>query len=308
MNSTLDRRSLLAGLGAACLTGLPTSCRSLASATRSGQVPLFRISLAEWSLHRALQAGELTNLDFPSVARERFGIEGVEYVNSFFKDKATDVAYLRELETRCQDAGVQSLLIMCDGEGQLGDQDEGARQKAVQNHFRWIEAASSLGCHSIRVNAAGGGSPEETARRAASSLNQLAEFGAPHGISVLVENHGGSSSDGAWLAGVMKLADHEGVGTLPDFGNFHLGNDEWYDRYQGVKELMPWAKAVSAKSHEFDEAGNEVRTDYTRMLKIVVDAGYRGFIGVEYEGRDRSEEEGIHLTKALLERVRAELS
>jgi sugar phosphate isomerase/epimerase len=196
---------------------------------------------------------------------------------------------------------------MCDGEGQLGDEDRDARRAAVRNHYRWIAAASFLGCHSIRVNAAGGGPPEETAKRAADSLHQLAEYGDPYGISVIVENHGGSSSNGAWLAGVMRLADHSGVGTLPDFGNFHLGNDQWYDRYQGVSELMPFAKAVSAKSHEFDEAGDEVRTDYRRMLKIVLDSGYRGWVGVEYEGDKHSEEEGIQLTKALLERVREEL-
>jgi sugar phosphate isomerase/epimerase len=272
-----------------------------------GEEPLFRISLAEWSLHRTLGAGEMTNLDFPAVARERFGIEAVEYVNSFFKQEATNFAYLRQLEQRCADAGVRSLLIMCDGEGQLGDEDRDARRAAVRNHYRWIAAASFLGCHSIRVNAAGGGPPEETAKRAADSLHQLAEYGDPYGISVIVENHGGSSSNGAWLAGVMRLADHSGVGTLPDFGNFHLGNDQWYDRYQGVSELMPFAKAVSAKSHEFDEAGDEVRTDYRRMLKIVLDSGDRGWVGVEYEGDKHSEEEGIQLTKALLERVREEL-
>ncbi len=296
----LDRRELIAGLSGASLA-------ALARTPRMPDQKLYDISLAEWSLHRALFEGALTNLDFPRAARERFQIEAIEYVNVFFQDKATDFHYLRELEKRCSDAGVKSLLIMIDNEGQLGHADDAQRALAIQKHLRWISAASFLGCHSIRVNAGGEGKPEEVQKRAADSLRQLGEYGDPYGIDVIVENHGGNSSNGAWLAGVMKLADHPRVGTLPDFGNFDLGGGQWYDRYQGVKELMPFARAVSAKSHEFDDRGEEVRTDFHRMLKIVVDAGYHGYVGVEYEGEDHSEEEGIRLTKALLERVRDEL-
>jgi sugar phosphate isomerase/epimerase len=264
--------------------------------------PWFRISLAEWSLHRTLFGGTLDHLDFPAAARE-FGIEAVEYVNSFFKDGRTDDEYLAELKKRADDAGVSSLLIMCDGEGRLGDPDETKRAQTVVNHVRWLEAAAFLGCHSIRVNAASAGSRDEQMKLAADGLRRLAERGDRFGLNVLVENHGGLSSDGAWLAGVMKLADHPRCGTLPDFGNF-----KDYDRYQGVGELMPWAKAVSAKSHAFDADGNEKRTDYARMLKIVRDAGYRGWIGVEFEGRELGEYEGVRATKRLLERVRAELA
>ena len=174
----------------------------------------------------------------------------------------------------------------------------------MQNHHRWIDAAAALGCHSIRVNAGGEGERDELAARAADSLVKIAEYAAPVGLNVVVENHGGLSSDGAWLAQVMRTAAHPRVGTLPDFGNFHLGDGVWYDRYKGVAELMPWAKAVSAKSHEFDEQGEETRTDYRRMLAIVLGAGYHGWIGIEYEGQTHAEIEGIKLTKALLERVR----
>lgn len=273
-----------------------------------GDEPPYRISLAQWSLHRRLRAGELTNLEFPAFTREQFELDAVEYVNSFFKDHATDFRYLGELKQRADDAGVKTLLIMVDGEGSLGDEDATRRRLAIRNHLRWIVAAAYLGGHSVRVNAHGQGEREEVAKRVAESLAHLAEHGEPYGISILVENHGGHSSDGAWLAGVMRAAGHPGVGTLPDFGNFHLGGDRHYDRYLGVEELMPFAKAVSAKSHEFDADGNEVNTDYGRMLRIVHSAGYRGYVGIEYEGSKHSEIDGIRATRDLLLRVRAELS
>jgi sugar phosphate isomerase/epimerase len=197
---------------------------------------------------------------------------------------------------------------MCDGEGELGDPDDAARTKAVENHHQWVEAAKFLGCHSIRVNAASRGSRDEQVKLAADGLRKLAEYGAKHDINVIVENHGGWSSNGAWLAEVMKTVDLPNCGTLPDFGNFQTGPDEWYDRYKGVAELMPFAKGVSAKSHEFDAEGNEVRSDYRKLVKIVLDAGYHGYIGVEWEGGEPSEHEGIMLTKRLLEKVRDELT
>ncbi len=318
MQPRTDRREFLqaaGGLGLAAAlvpalaTGAPRATTGPLGATDGGDEELpFRISLAQWSLHRTLRAGELSNLDFPAFARERFELDAVEYVNSFFKDKATDFRYLAELRKRADDAGVKSLLIMVDGEGNLGEADATQRRLALRNHLRWIVAAAYLGGHSIRVNAHGNGTREEVAGRVAESLAQLAEQGEPYGVSILVENHGGYSSDGAWLAGVMRAAGHPGVGTLPDFGNFHLGGGKHYDRYRGVGELMPFAKAVSAKSHEFDEQGNEVHTDYGRMLRIVLDAGYKGYVGIEYEGSKHSEEEGVRLTRDLLRRVRAELA
>jgi sugar phosphate isomerase/epimerase len=264
--------------------------------------PLFRISLAEWSLHRTIFAGKLDNLDFPRAAKEQFDIAAVEYVNQFFKDKAKDAAYLSDLAKRAEDHGVTNVLIMCDGLGNLGDPDNAARSQAVENHFPWVEAAKRLGCHSIRVNAASKGTPEEQQKLAADGLSRLSDYAAQMDMAVLVENHGGLSSNGQWLAGVIQLVNKPNCGTLPDFGNFHD-----YDRYRGVEELLPFAKAVSAKSHEFDAEGNEVRTDFRRMLQLVVAAGYRGWVGIEYEGKALPEAEGILATKKLLERVRAEL-
>jgi sugar phosphate isomerase/epimerase len=288
--------------GAAIVGGLAAAPRGAASAAPPAGKPLFRISLAEWSLHRALLSGKLDNLDFPKAAKQQFGIEAVEYVNQIFNDKAKDATYLAELAKRATDEGVTNVLIMCDGLGNLGDPDAAARTKAIENHFPWVEAAKRLGCHSIRVNAASKGSFEEQQKLAADGLSRLAEYARQMEMAVIVENHGGLSSNGEWLAGVMRLVGKPNCGTLPDFGNFHD-----YDRYRGVEELMPFAKGVSAKSHEFDEAGNEVRTDYMRMVRLVVGAGYHGWIGIEYEGTGLSEPEGILATKKLLERVRAEM-
>ena len=294
----LDRRAFL-GTVAALAAGVKT--------TRLDE-PLFRISLAEWSLHRALRAGALDNLDFPATARAAYGIDAVEYVNQFSKDKARDEAYLTELKRRADDHGVKSFLIMCDGEGALCDPDAAARTRAVENHHRWVTAAAYLGCHSIRVNAQSSGTAEEQQRLAADGLRRLTVFGARHGINVIVVNHGGLSSNGAWLATVISSVGHSRCGTLPDFGNFQTTPGEWYDRYRGVTELMPFAKAVSAKSHDFDAQGNERHTDYERMLRIVLDAGYRGYVGIEYEGDGLPEPDGIRATKALLERVRTTLT
>lgn len=306
-----------AGFGALAALGCRTERRSEGGARRGTEErsepqaaarPAFEISLAEWSLHRELQSGRMKNLDFPGMARRDFDIGICEYVNSFFKSEVRHAAYLDALLARCRDAGVTNRLIMIDGEGDLAHADGSERDKAVLKHRPWIDCAAYLGCGAIRVNAAGSGDPGEVQKRAADSLVRLAEYGADKKISILVENHGGLSSNGEWLAGVMRLANDPRVGTLPDFGNFQLGADEWYDRYQGVEELMPFAQAVSAKSHEFDAEGNEVRTDYRRMLRIVTAAGYHGPIGIEYEGDRHSEPEGIRLTKALLERVRSELA
>ncbi len=272
------------------------------------EAPLFKISLAEWSLHRTIFGGELDHLDFALVAKKDYGIEAVEYVNQFFKNKAKDLDYLKEMKKRADDEGIKSLLIMCDGEGKLGDPNEGKRLKAVENHYKWIDAAKFLECHSIRVNAASEGVYEEQMKLAADGLRRLCEYGAEQGLNVIVENHGGLSSNGKWLSGVMKMVDHPSCGTLPDFGNFKINDDEMYDYYQGVEELMPFAKAVSAKSNDFDENGNETRVDYLKMMKIVLDAGYRGYVGVEYEGRRISEPDGIRATKALLERCRDQLA
>lgn len=267
----------------------------------------FEISLAEWSLHKALFKKEIDNINFAKIAREDFGIGAIEFVNSFFKDKAKDMTYLKDLNQRAKDHGVVHHLIMIDGEGALGDPDEAKRTQAVENHYRWIDAAKFLGCRMIRVNAQSRGTAEEQMKLAADGLRRLTEYGVKAKIAVVVENHGGLSSNGQWLAGVMKQVNHPNCGTLPDFGNFRISKDEQYDRYKGVTELMPFAKAVSAKTHDFDEAGNETEIDYLKMMKIVAAAGYKGWVGIEYEGNKLGEMDGIRATKKLLEKVRTEM-
>jgi sugar phosphate isomerase/epimerase len=272
--------------------------------------PLFKISLAEWSLHRTLGAKKITNLDFPRIAKNEFGITACEYVNQFWMDKAQDAAYLAELKKITEGEGVTNVLIMCDREGDLGDADETKRTQAVDNHKKWVEAAKTLGCHSIRVNARSTGSYDEQMDRAADGLRKLSEFAKQPGLNVIVENHGGLSSNGAWLAATIKKVGLPNCGTLPDFGNFVIDKTkgEEYDRYKGVEEMMPFAKGVSAKTHDFDAQGNETHTDYRRMMKIVLAANYHGFVGIEYEGATLDEYAGIRATMKLLEAVRDELS
>ena len=302
-NSNNSRRKFITSLSASL-----AASSLLSNADHHKKKQLFEISIAEWSLHKSLFGKKISNLDFPVVAKKEFKISAVEYVNQFFKDKATDKNYLNELKKICNNEGVKSLLIMCDGEGKLGDPDKNKRISSVNNHKRWIEAAKHLGCHSIRVNASSSGSYDNQQKLAADGLSRLSEFASTHGLNVIVENHGGLSSNGQWLSGVMKSVNMKNCGTLPDFGNFRIGGGKTYDRYKGVKELMPFAKAVSAKSHDFDDNGNEIHTDYHKMMKIVIDAGYRGYVGVEYEGSKLSEYDGIKATKKLLESVREKLS
>ena len=303
INSNNSRRKFITSLSASL-----AASSLLSNADHHKKNELFEISIAEWSLHKSLFGKKISNLDFPVVAKKEFKISAVEYVNQFFKDKATDKNYLNELKKICDNEGVKSLLIMCDGEGKLGDPDKNKRISSVNNHKRWIEAAKHLGCHSIRVNASSSGSYDDQQKLAADGLSRLSEFASTHGLNVIVENHGGLSSNGQWLSGVMKSVNMKNCGTLPDFGNFRIGGGKTYDRYKGVKELMPFAKAVSAKSHDFDDNGNEIHTDYHKMMKIVIDAGYRGYVGVEYEGSKLSEYDGIKATKKLLESVREKLS
>lgn len=300
------RRQVLAAgaaIGAAAMTS-PT--HALTSLRRSE--PKFEISLAQWSLHKLIYAGEIDNLDFADEAKN-MGFKAIEYVNGFFKDKAFDEDYLSEMNARARDNGLKQLLIMCDGEGNLGDPDEAKRTQAIENHRKWLDVAMVFGCHSIRVNAASAGSYEEQQKLAADGLHRLCTIAEDYEINVIVENHGGLSSNGKWLSEVMKMVDHPLCGTLPDFGNFCFDwskaddPEAWYDRYLGVEEMMPYAKAVSAKSHEFNDEGEEVRTDYHRMLKIVLGAGYKGYVGVEYEGDKHPPREGCVLTKELLEKI-----
>ena len=311
-----DRRNFLKAstLAAGAFTFANSQLASAATAFKPENA--FEVSLAQWSLNRQFfgrgGAEKLDPIDFAVIAKEQCGIEAVEYVNQFYFDAIKQSGYLAELKKRADDSGVKSLLIMCDREGNLGDPNDKKREEAVSNHKKWLEWAQALGCHSIRVNAASDKklSYKEQQKLAADGLRKLCEVADVFGLNVIVENHGGLSSHGRWLREVMEMVDHPRVGTLPDFGNFFIergDNPMEYDRYLGVYELMPFAKGVSAKSHEFDADGNEVHTNYQRMLKIVLDAGFSGYVGVEYEGGTDSFE-GIKATKSLLERVRSELA
>ncbi|MCX2979670.1 sugar phosphate isomerase/epimerase [Halieaceae bacterium IMCC14734] len=292
----------LAGINlTACQQGLEESTAMNINHPETSATADFPLSLAQWSLHRALWAGDLDHLDFAATAR-RLDIGAVEYVNQFFADKAEDAAYLEQMNGRAVDHDIRQLLIMVDGEGNLAGDDTKERQLAISNHHKWVHAAARLGCHSIRVNAAGKGDAEDVAKRAVDSLTQLASYAAQENINILVENHGGHSSSGAWLAGVMAAVNLPNCGTLPDFGNFTMAMfpPRKYDRYLGVEELMPWAMGVSAKTYDFDSQGEETTIDIARMLGIVKASGFKGHIGIEYEGSRLSEEAGIRATRDLL--------
>jgi len=286
----------------------------------------FKISLAEWSLNKGIfgkeDAERHEHLDFCKIARS-LGIDGVEYVNQMFFEKATDAAYLGEMKRRQEGEGVKGLLIMCDREGNLGDPDDAKRAKTVENHLKWLDAAATLGCHSIRVNAASDPKLgwDEQMKLAADGLHRLCEEGDKRGLFVVVENHGGLSSNGLWLTGVMKMADHNRVGILPDFGNFYTDRNkgELYNPYKGLREFMPWVKqAVSAKAYNWDTGagkfytedqreGREMTLDFQRLIDIVLKAGYSGYIGIEYEGDKHAEIEGIKRTKQALDEIAATL-
>ncbi len=297
-----DRRSFLKNLG---LLSAAASLSPLVpfDAFSAEKNAFFEISLAEWSFHKALFGKKMTNLEFPRKAKKEFGINIVEYVSPFFDKKESDQSYLKELLSITKGEGIQNHLIMIDGEGMLGDLNEKARQEAVEKHHKWVHAAKFLGCKSIRVNAAGNGTAEEVKTAVVDGLGKLAEYGKQNKINIIVENHGGYSSDGSWLADVMKQVNNPYCGTLPDFGNFRISQDKEYDKYQGVKELLPYAKGISAKTFNFDTQGNEDTIDYDRMFKIIRDGKWSGIVGIEYEGNKLSEEEGIRKTVELLRKI-----
>jgi len=258
-----------------------------------------KISLAEWSLHKSIQSGKMTNLDFPRIARTQFNIGAIEYVSVLFETKTSveDTGYLQKLKNECKKYHVVSNLIMVDGEGNLGDTDPVKRDIAVENHYKWVKAAQFLGCHSIRVNAAGDGTPEEVQKASIDGLTKLCEYASTFHINIIVENHWGNSSNPEWLIQVIKAVNKSNCGVLPDFGNFDNA-----DRYQAVEKMMPYAKGVSAKSYNFDAQGNETKIDYQKMMNIVRKSGYKSYVGIEYEGEQLTEDEGIIATMKLIKK------
>lgn len=332
--NTINRRELLR---TSALTTAGLAMSQVAWGQDSSK--LYDISLAQWSLNRnffsflghrrGANADKLDPQDFAIIAKKEFGINAVEYVNQFYVDAVKSPSYLEELKKKSHGEGVRNVMIMCDGEGNLGNPDTKERNTSVRNHIKWLEWAQALGCHSIRVNARSDGSLsyDEQMKLAADGLRTLSEIGDTYDLNVIVENHGGLSSHGRWLVGVMQLVDHPRCGTLPDFGNFRgvagrpgrrggggggvrRGSGQLhYDPYLGVYELMPYAKGASAKSYEFDAEGNETTIDYGRMMGIVCDPkfNFSGDVGIEFEGRGDSFE-GIKKTKALLERIHGQLT
>jgi len=301
-----------------CLLGTGALMAGSSLEGLAGSGTRLEISLAEWSLHRAIYGGKLDHLDFPAKAKRDFGISAVEYVNGFFgsrkmnfQEAGKNADYLKELLKRSKDAGVVSHLLMVDDEGPLATTNEKARLAAVDNHKKWVEAAKLLGCKTVRVNLLGEGSAEEKKTASVDSLGRLGELAGTMKINIVVENHGGVTSDAAWLVSVVKQVSRPNVGTLPDFGNFCLsqpwgttqdGCENMYDRYEGVQELLPYAKGVSAKSYDFDANGEQPLMDYERLIGLVKASGYKGYIGIEFEGNTQDEEDGIRKTKALLEK------
>ena len=263
-------------------TGLAVGTLTAGAAWTKDAAPL-QISLAQWTINRELRSGKIDNLDFAKVAAEH-GIHAVEYVNQFFMDKAKDAKYLGEMKKRAADQGVKSLLIMCDREGNIGDPDSAKRKQTVDNHRKWLDAAKFLGCHSIRVNAGSSGTWDEQVKLAADGLSRLTAIGAKLGLNVIVENHGGLSSNADWLVEVIKKVDHERCGTLPDFGNFRIKPGESYDSYRGMQKLLPFAKGVSVKDRVWDDKGKQSALDYDRMLKLVHASGFRVYCGIEFGG------------------------
>ncbi len=297
----MDRRSFLKiGVGSAAST-LVLSSVPFSRLTAATQQPPFKISLAQWSLNKRFFGRvqpKLDALEFAKIANS-FGAEGLEYVNQFFMDKARDKAYLAELKQRAEDYGLTSVLIMCDNEGNLGDPDEKKRLQTVENHIKWLEAAKFLGCHSIRVNAYSEGSYEEQQKLVTDGLRRLCEKAQPFGLNVIVENHGRLTSNPDWLLGVMEGVGLPNVGTLPDFGNFGE-----YDPYRGVRMLMPYAKGVSAKA-SFNPDGTCRTVDYPKMMRIVRDAGWDGFVGIESgSSGDFTEMDAIRMTRDMLVDIR----
>lgn len=263
----------------------------------------FKISLAEWSIHRAIESRMITNLDFPRIAREQFGIGGLEFVNGLWEAPTQD--YLHSLKQNMDRYNTRAVLIMCDGEGLMGHSVRATRLKAADNHRKWIDIAAELGCHSIRTNMYSEKEPKAPAEidafvdHCAESFTRLCEYAKGSKINVIIENHGGVSSDPDVVVRLMKKVNLPNFGTLPDFGNF----PDKIDRYDAVRKLMPYAKGLSFKCYDFGADGNETKMDIPRLIRIALDAGYTGHIGIEYEGGRLTEFEGIAAAKRLLDRL-----
>jgi len=261
------------------------------------------LAVQQYSFNRQLRDGTFDILDFPKTVVDGTGITALEYFNGHILDKVRDTRFFRELKKRSNDVGATCTMMLCRSDIALDSPDSSTRYNAVEGYIPWMEAVRLLGGNAIRVDCRSDGDFEEQKKYAIDGLRQLCDVAAPFGMNILVENHGGFSSNGKWLADVMSKVEKRNCGTLPDFQNFH-----GYDPYVGVEELMPYAKIVCAKSKEFDSDGNETNVDYRRMMKIVLDSGFKGSIGIEFEGHGMDPVKGILATKRLIERMVGELA
>ncbi|WP_422861890.1 sugar phosphate isomerase/epimerase family protein [Flagellimonas sp. W118] len=318
VNSAKAGLALTALGGYACKqTKKEPESEEVAVVTEERTSPFFELSLAQWSINKMIREGGTDPYTFAEKAKA-WGFTGLEYVSQLYHPELEKgnyspeamKAFVDKSNAEAEKHGMKNVLLMIDGQGALAAADEAERKAAVENHFKWVDAAAAMGCHSIRVNLQGSMEQDEWIEASTDGLTQLSTYAKDKNVNIIVENHGGPSSNGAWLAEVMKSVNMDNCGTLPDFGNFCVKREDGsyydskcikeYDKYKGVEELMPFAKAVSAKAYDFDADGNETKIDYVKMLKIVKEAGYTGFVGVEYEGSVLSEEEGIIATRDLL--------
>ena len=282
----------------------------------------FKLSLAQWSLHKNIKYGDMDPYDFAQVAKS-FNFSGIEYVTALYdnvmKVRDGDMSkaitfWARKNKKLAEINDIKNVLIMIDEIEGLAEENKSRRLKAVENHKMWIDAAEIMGCESVRLNLYGTSNAEKWKDLSIKSLSDLGSYAKNSGVNVIVENHGRISSDIPKLMDVIYGVDMDNVGTLPDFGNFCMADEGYgsvfdgscetvYDFYKGVEEMMPKAFAVSAKSNDFDDNGDEKTIDYMRMMKIVKSFGYTGYVGVEYEGERLSEEDGIKATRDLLIKI-----
>ena len=255
------------------------------------------ISLAAWSLVREFREGKWKNLDLPRICREDFGINGLEFVNSFFE--LPTERYLNQLKKNAAEHGVTLVLIMVDGEGNMSAMEKKERMQAALNHRKWVDIAASLGCHAIRCNVGGPSKDydQDTMKRAADSFGNLVEYASQYPLNVILENHGGASSNPDMMIGLMKAINSPNFGTLPDFGNIYE-----FDRYESIRKLVAYAKGISVKT-KFKPNGTHPDYDLEKLLKICMEEGYHGFYGIEQESPDANSWQAVRWSKAVIDRV-----
>jgi len=233
------------------------------------------ISLAQWALVQEIRDGKWTNLDFPRIAREDFGLNGIEFVNTLFEVPTID--YLNQLKKNANAHGVKMVLIMIDAEGDGCEPTPELRKQFVINHKKWIDIAHYLGCHAIRTNCRGPKDvdEDEALKWAAESYNMLLEYAVPAGISVCIENHGGVSNDPGWMISLLEKVDKLYFGSYPDW---RRPADD-FDNVEYLEKMLPWAVGMSYRNQPTEELT-------AKMIKMSHDAGYRGWYGIESSGRE----------------------